>query len=118
VSALLVQTRMPTHEVVEAARTGNPFVVADAERACRRALGWPPFGGAAELSGDAVAVRAACDALVATDTVTVLGPTEDGARALVRARDVDALCDALAAPDVDRAHTVGRLRVDVDPRRA
>ena len=117
-TALLVQTRMPTHEVVEAARTGNPFVVADAERACRRALGWPPFGGAAELSGDAVAVRAACDALVATDTVTVLGPTEDGARALVRARDVDALCDALAAPDVDRAHTVGRLRVDVDPRRA
>lgn len=119
-AALLVQTRMPEHEVVEAARTGNPLLVADAERARRRALEWPPFGGAAELSGDAVAVRAACDALLARDTVTVLGPTaaHGSLRALVRAHDVDALCDALAAPEIDRAHALGRLRVDVDPRRA
>jgi hypothetical protein len=27
------------------------------------------------------------------------------------------LCDALALPEVDTAHAVGRLRVDVDPRR-
>jgi primosomal protein N' (replication factor Y) len=114
---MLVQTRMPDHEVVVAARTGDPSLVANAERARRRALGWPPFGGAAELSGDAVAVRAACDALRAVETVIVLGPTDDG-RALVRAPDVDTLCDALAAPDVDRAHTLGRLRVDVNPRRA
>jgi len=117
-AALLVQTRMPEHEVVVAARTGDPLLVADAEGARRRALGWPPFGGAAELSGDAVAVRAACDALRALDAITVLGPADDGTRALVRAPDVDTLCDALAAPDVDRAHTLGRLRVDVDPRRA
>jgi primosomal protein N' (replication factor Y) (superfamily II helicase) len=122
-AALLVQTRIPEHEVVAAARTGDPWLVADAERARRRALDWPPFGGAAELSGDAVAVRAACDALRELDGITVLGPAdakgEHGVtRALVRAPDVDTLCDALAAPDVDRAHTLGRLRVDVDPRRA
>ena len=60
---LLLQTRLPEHEVVVAARRGEPLVVAEAERARRRVLGWPPFGGAAELSGDAIAVRAACDAL-------------------------------------------------------
>lgn len=115
---LLLQTRMPEHELVVAARDGEPLVVADAERARRGALGWPPFGGAAELSGDAVAVAAACDALRAIDRVTVLGPVDNGKRALVRATTFDALCDALALPAVDAAHGVGRLRVDVDPRRA
>jgi primosomal protein N' (replication factor Y) len=114
--ALLLQTRMPEHEVVVAARDGDPLAVADAERARRRALGWPPFGGAAELSGDAVAVTAACDALRIVDTVTVLGPVADGKRALVRAATVGALCDALV--HVGPAHALGRLRVDVDPRRA
>jgi hypothetical protein len=107
---------MPEHEVVIAARDGDPLAVADAERARRRALGWPPFGGAAELSGDAVAVTAACDALGADPTVTVLGPVDDGKRALVRAASVDALCDALV--NIEPAHALGRLRVDVDPRRA
>ena len=81
-----------------AARRGEPLVVADAERARRRVLGWPPFGGVAELSGDAVAVGAACDALRGASAVTVLGPVDDGKRALVRAATVDDLCDALASP--------------------
>jgi primosomal protein N' (replication factor Y) len=116
---LLLQTRVPDHEVVTAARDGTPLVVADAERARRRALGWPPFGGVAELRGDAVAVTAACDALRAPDAdVVVLGPVDDGTRALVRAASNVALADALARPDVDGAHALGRLRVDVDPRRA
>ena len=115
---LLLQTRLPEHEVVLAARRGEPLVVADAERARRRVLGWPPFGGVAELSGDAVAVGAACDALRGVVTVTVLGPVDDGQRALVRAATVDDLCDALALPAVEAAHALGRLRVDVDPRRA
>ena len=49
--------------------------------------------------------------------VAVLGPIDDGKRALVRAPDFTRLCDALALPEVDTAHAVGRLRVDVDPRR-
>ncbi len=113
---LLLQTRMPGHEVVVAAREGDPLAVAEAEGARRRALGWPPFGGVAELGGDAVAVTAACDALRTVETVTVLGPVDDGKRALVRAPTVGALCDTLAS--VESAHALGRLRVDVDPRRA
>jgi primosomal protein N' (replication factor Y) len=115
---LLLQTRVPDHEVVGAARTGRPLVVAGAEWARREALAWPPFGGVAELSGERVAVRAACDVLAAVERVTVLGPVDDGTRALVRAATVGALADALARPDVDAAHALGRLRVDVDPRRA
>jgi primosomal protein N' (replication factor Y) len=115
---LLLQTRVPEHEVVVAARDGVPLVVAQAERARRRVLGWPPFGGVAELAGEQGAVAAACDALRATAGVTVLGPVDGGSRALVRAASVNELCDALARPAVDAAHAVGRLRVDVDPRRA
>jgi primosomal protein N' (replication factor Y) len=115
---LLLQTRLPEHEVVVAARTGRPLVVADAEWARREALGWPPFGGVAELRGEPVAVAAACDALAGAEQVSVLGPVADGTRALVRAPTADALADALARGDVDAAHALGRLRVDVDPRRA
>jgi primosomal protein N' (replication factor Y) (superfamily II helicase) len=122
---LLLQTRVPEHEVVQAAVDAEPLVVAESERPNRRALGFPPFGGLAELSGDVAAVAHACDALRAAagsvpergSSVTVLGPVDDGKRALVRAPTFTELCDALALPDVDAAHAVGRLRVDVDPRR-
>jgi primosomal protein N' (replication factor Y) len=116
---LLLQTRLPDHEVVQAVVRGEPMLVADADRARRAALGFPPFGGLAEVSGAAEAVARAC-AAVAERGVTVLGPvaTSGGAsRALLRSTSVEGLCDGLAAPGVDLARTRGRLRVDVDPRR-
>jgi primosomal protein N' (replication factor Y) (superfamily II helicase) len=113
---LLVQTRLPGHEVVEAAVRGTPMLVAEAERGRREALGFPPFGGLADVRGAAAAVAAAC-ATAREQGVTVLGPTPDGTQALLRAPSTDALCDALAAPGVDAARNHGRLRVDVDPRR-
>ena len=113
---LLLQTRLPDHEVVRAVRHGDPMVVADADRRRRASLGFPPFGGLAELSGDADAVGAA-GAAVQSAGVTVLGPTADGTRALLRAASSAALCDALAQPGVDAARARGRLRIDVDPRR-
>jgi primosomal protein N' (replication factor Y) (superfamily II helicase) len=113
---LLLQTRLPEHEVVQAAVRGAPMLVAEAERARRRSLGFPPFGGLAELRGAAEAVAAACDA-VREHGITVLGPVADGSQALLRAPSTDALCDALAAPGVEAARSRGRLRVDVDPRR-
>jgi primosomal protein N' (replication factor Y) len=119
---VLVQTRLPDHEVVRAAAGSDPLLVTEAEAARRRVLGHPPFGGLAELAGAAAAVGAACDALrdltVAARGVSVLGPVDDGRRALLRAPTVGALCDALGLPAVDAARTIGRLRIDVDPRRA
>jgi primosomal protein N' (replication factor Y) (superfamily II helicase) len=116
---LLVQTRIPDHEVIRAARTGNPDVVAAAERPRRRAAGLPPFGGLAEVTGAAEAVAVACDALVASPELDVLGPdlAGSGSRALIRAPSPAALADALANIDLSAARAVGRLRVAVDPLR-
>ncbi|MET0629070.1 MAG: hypothetical protein ABW033_11505 [Acidimicrobiia bacterium] len=128
---LLLQTRVPDHEVVVAAQRGDTVSVALADRVQRQQLGFPPFGGLAALSGEPAAVAHACSALrsgalrsgalrgdaVSGTGVTVLGPVDDGRRALVRAPTWDRLADALGTPEVDAAHAIGRLRVDVDPRR-
>jgi len=116
---LLLQTRVPDHEVIAAARAADATIVADAERARRRVLGFPPFGGLAELSGAPDAVEAACTALRPAPGLRVLGPVEMGtsARALVQAPSVDALCDALAGVNLSAARARGRLRIDVDPLR-
>jgi primosomal protein N' len=102
--------------VVQAVQAGDPMPVVRADAARREALGFPPFGGLAEVRGEPVPVAEAC-AAVAAAGATVLGPIADGTSALVRAGSPGALADALAAPGVDAARARGRLRVDVDPRR-
>jgi primosomal protein N' (replication factor Y) len=110
---LVVQTRVPDDEVLAAAARGDPTSVVASERARRRTLALPPFGGVAEVRGDPVAVSAACD--LVRSRVTVVGPT--GGRALLRAPTVTELCDALAEVDLAPARAHGRLRIDVDPLR-
>ncbi len=116
---VLVQTRVPDHDVIEAALAADPTIVADAERARRRILGFPPFGGLAEVSGAPGAVDVACAALRAVRALRVLGPVAAGtsSRALVQAESADVLCDALAEVDLTPAREHGRLRIDVDPLR-
>lgn len=116
---VLVQTRAPDHDVLEAARAADPTIVADAERARRRLLGFPPFGGLAELSGAPDAVEVACALLRAIPSVRVLGPVAVGpaSRALVQAPSSDELSDAFAEIDLTPARERGRLRIDVDPLR-
>ncbi|MFN0090276.1 MAG: hypothetical protein ACKVWR_08425, partial [Acidimicrobiales bacterium] len=111
---LLVQTRLPDHDVLEAVRHADPGRAADAERARRRALGWPPYSALAVLSGPGGAELAAALAAVLHDQpgAAVLGPAED--RWLVRAASHAELCDALAAAPRPR----GRVRIEVDPQRA
>ena len=110
---LLVQTRVPDHEVLVAARTGDPLPVARAEAVRRQTLGLPPFGGLAALAGAPEAVTAAVAAL--REQLEVLGPV-DG-RALVRAPSRAVLADGFAATDLAAARALGRLRVEVDPQR-
>ena len=110
---VLVQTRVPEHEVLRTVCEADPEPALAAETARRRDLGFPPFGGLAEIRGSVEAVAAACEAL--QGHVTVLGPS--GAGALLRASSTEMLCDALAAVDLRPARALGRLRVDVDPLR-
>jgi primosomal protein N' (replication factor Y) (superfamily II helicase) len=105
---ILVQTRMPGHETIEAAVHADPSLFAVVESARRAALRFPPEAALALVSG------AGADDFVGTlrNEVDVMGPA-DG-RWLVRAPDHQVLCDALAAAP----RPAGRLRVAVDPLRA
>jgi primosomal protein N' (replication factor Y) len=110
---LLLQTRLPDHEVIAAAVHADPARLAEPERARRAELRFPPVTAMAMISGEAAA--AYVDGLRAGSAndaaLEILGPA-DG-RWLVRAPDHQRLCDALAG--VPRPP--GRLRVNVDPSR-
>ena len=105
---VMIQTFHPDHEVVRAARTANPNVVVEGERSRRRALGWPPFGAVASVTG------AYADDLVDgldRSLVDVGGSAGDW---IVRARSWEQLGNALRF--VERP-SGARVRVEVDPPR-
>ena len=106
---LVVQTRQPDHEVIEAATKGDPSIVAVAERDRRRPLRLPPYGGQVSVSGAGGA--ALIDAFGAVDGVQVRGPLDD--RWLLRAETLDPILDRLAATPRPAA----RVRIEVDPLR-
>jgi primosomal protein N' (replication factor Y) len=106
---LLLQTRLPHHEVVLAAVHADPSRVSDAEAARREQLRFPPETAMAVVSGPAA--ESYVQALGTPLGIEVLGPSDD--RWLLRAADHETLCDALAA--VKRPQ--GRLRLEVDPLR-
>lgn len=109
---LLVQTRLPTHEALDAVLHADPGRTAVVESARRAALRLPPEVALARLSGEgAGAFVSGLRGL----GVELSGPAgRAGDRWLVRAPDHRTLCDALAA--VPRPPE--RLRVEVDPLRA
>jgi primosomal protein N' (replication factor Y) len=107
---LVVQTRQPGHEVLQAVLHADPAALVAAERDRRSVLGLPPFAALARISG--VAAPEFMAHLAQADGMDVMGP-RDGAW-LVRAPDHDRLSDALLA--VERPP--GRLRLEVDPLRA
>jgi primosomal protein N' (replication factor Y) len=115
---VLVQCRIPDHEVLRAVAGPDPDLVLATEEGRRRLLGYPPYGGLAEIGGDPAAVGALLDLLRERPTLSILGPTAAGAgvRALVRADTVDELANALALA-APAARAEGRLRVAVDPPR-
>ncbi|MBW3614320.1 MAG: hypothetical protein KY439_03305 [Actinobacteria bacterium] len=103
---VLVQTRLPRHEVLAAALHGDPGRVATVEAALRAELGFPPYRALALVSGPA-----APELVERVRGVETLGP--DNGRWLLRADTHTELADALAAA----GRPPGRLRVEVDPLR-
>jgi len=106
---LLIQTRLPDHDVVQAALHADPsrLSLADAER--RELLRLPPSRAIASVSG--IAAQAWIDALGSPVGIEVLGPA-DG-RWLLRADDHQQLCDVIAKV----SRPAGRLRIEIDPLR-
>jgi primosomal protein N' (replication factor Y) len=106
---LLVQTRMPTHEVIDAVVHADPGRFTLVESARRAALRLPPESAIAEISGEAAPPFVAA---LGGDGVDLTGPSTAG-RWLARAEDHRSLCDGLASTP----RPSGRLRVAVDPLR-
>jgi primosomal protein N' (replication factor Y) len=104
---VLVQTFVPDHDVLRAARTGDPGLVLDGERDRRRLLGLPPYGALAVVSGPGAADLVAG---IAGPGIEVGGDGPD--RCLVRAPDWATLGEAL-----NQRPAGSRLRVEVDPPR-
>jgi primosomal protein N' (replication factor Y) len=107
---VVVQTRLPTHEVLDAALHADPERLAVVEGARRAALRLPPETALARISGPGAGV--VVEGLERHLGLEVSGPSGD--RWLVRAADHQVLCGALAA--VPRPEE--RVRIEVDPLRA
>ena len=105
---IVVQTRLPRHEVLDAVLHADPDRLVAGERARRRALGFPPETALASVDGPGAPEYAAALRSVHGLVVSGQGP------ALVRARDWETLADGLAA--VARP-SGSRVRVEVDPPR-
>ena len=119
-SRILVQTRVPDHPVVKAARLGDPSEVVASEEAMRRSARLPPFTALAAVTGslaaeyvDAVRLASAGGDSGAGGGAGDVAFSEmaDGGY-LVQAPDHTVLCDLLGA--VPRPAGRG-LRVAVDP---
>lgn len=108
---LLVQTRQPDHPVVQAAVRADPSIVATVERDRRRALGLPPYGAQAKVSGAGAEAFITALKKVGDTAASIHGPL-DG-QYLLRAPTHEPLLDLLAATP----RPPERLRVEVDPLR-
>jgi primosomal protein N' (replication factor Y) len=106
---VVVQTRVPDHEAVQAALHADPDLLVAVEQQSREAMGFPPHRAVAEVGGPAAA--ALIEHLDLHVGLDVIGP--DDGRWLLRAGDRDEMAAALEAA----GRPPGRLRVAVDPLR-
>ena len=106
---IIVQTRQPDHDVIAAARKGDPAVVAIAERDRRKALLLPPYGAQVALSGAGAAEMV--ESFGDVEGVQVRGPVDE--RWLIRAEHHAPVLDRLA----ELPRPAARVRIEVDPLR-
>ncbi len=115
---VLVQSRMPDHEVISAVLHSDPSIVAADERARRFELGLPPFGALALVSGEGAGEMLGLKEpeTGAGEAVALAGGLESSeiapGRWLVRGANHRVLCDVISSVRGDGG---GRLRIEVDP---
>ena len=106
---IVVQTRQPDHEVIDAARKGDPAIVAVAERDRRQSLALPPYGAQVAVSG--AGAGELIEEFGSVDGVQLRGPIDE--RWLIRAEALEPILDRLA----DTPRPAARVRIEVDPLR-
>lgn len=114
---VVVQTRLPTHPVIAAAVHADPGRLCEIEAGVRETLQLPPSTAIARVSGESATdfVSTLREQVIARGPgpeVAVTGPSRG--TWLLRAPSHAELSDVLAATP----RPTGRLRVEVDPRRA
>jgi hypothetical protein len=115
---VVVQTRLPEHAVLLAARAGDPSQLRTSERALRRELSLPPFSALALVSGgDATELARRLKALPSPSSehrrleVVPFGGVAGG-RYLLRAPDHEVLAASLRLVHSRELN----LRLEFDPR--
>ena len=106
---LMIQTSLIDHPAIRALSVCDPTIASTADDAVRAALGLPPHGAVAVISGAGASMFA--QHLAGRSDVHT---ASDGDRVLVKASTVELLADALSAAERPLGK---RLRVAVDPAR-
>lgn len=106
---ILVQTFLPKHEVLDAVLHADPGRLMAKELGRRRALGFPPAGALAVVSGAGAADYASTLAISGVQSAGTL----DG-RVLLRAPNWDVMGAAVAQSPRPKG---SRLRIEIDPPR-
>jgi len=111
---VVVQTRIPGHPAIEAARRADPAILRDCEAPLRAELRLPPASALCAISGPSAPpyVTALRERLAADGPAGELLDAGDG-RWLLRASDTESLSALLSG----LARPPGRLRLEVDPQR-
>lgn len=109
---VLVQTFSPDHDVLRAASSGNPDIVARSEQARRSMLDLPPFGALARVSGSGSPELVRQLGGSVDDLVEVGGDEVSGY--LVRSATWETLGEALNNTERTKG---SRVRIEVDPAR-
>lgn len=114
---LVIQTRLPDHDVLRAAVAGDPSILRSGEQARRRETNLPPFSAMAIVSGDdARNIVQHFEGLAGLEVVH-LEPVANRRRSepipryLVRTSSTQLLCDMLEAVDASGPG----VRIEVDP---
>ena len=107
---LIVQTRQPEHEVLQAVHHANPEKLIEAESERRRLLQLPPYSALAQISG--ASAPEMVKSLGVIPGIEIMGPRDDCW--LVRAADSHALSQAISIAGRPK----GKIRIEIDPRRA
>jgi len=105
---LVIQTRMPEHPVIKAARDGNPSFFGENEKDLREKLGLPPYGALALISGKEAAGVAA--EISSQNKEVALAPIEQGGF-LVKAGDETSLSELLQNAGLPKRN----VKIIVDP---
>jgi primosomal protein N' (replication factor Y) (superfamily II helicase) len=106
---LLLQTFLADHEVIAALVAGAPALLVPGERSRRQALGLPPYGALAQISG-----KGSSEFVQSLPEMNGVQIGQNSEGFLIRAGDIEQLRSVVAS---GQRTSTSRLRIAIDPPR-